>query len=476
MSLQHAAQHLAAQGRGPDRTLVHMSPREVAGLQAIAKAHGGSLTVNPKTGLVEAGFLDSLMPTLLGIGLTALTGGAAAPWMIGAGIGGLQTLRTGSLKEGLLAGMGAYGGAGLASGVASMGAQAGTNAAATEAAAAGEAAATSAGEQAAQQQAANAAMEQAGNQSAAESARLAATAPPTVGQEAMEQSAREYASNAAGNTNELARGINAGVQPANTGFSAATQQVMANPMQAGLQAAANNPSAYVDQMGGGASLAKTGLTALSPAITGAMTPKTPPVPGEEKYTGPLSKYSMSANYQPYEQQQPNPYYQAQYRDYRYAGGGPVEQMSNANAIGENTGFPMANLHQGAYATPWQTPVSQNVVEGTADTGVDRMTGEENRFAAGGVSNLGGYSDGGRMLKGPGDGMSDSIPAQIGGKQPARLADGEFVVPADVVSHLGNGSTDAGAKQLYKMMDRIRQQRTGKKKQAPEVNPGKAMPA
>jgi hypothetical protein len=104
-----------------------------------------------------------------------------------------------------------------------------------------------------------------------------------------------------------------------------------------------------------------------------------------------------------------------------------------------------------------------------------MTGEPT-FAGGGLSDLGSYSDGGRMLKGPGDGMSDSIPAQIGSKQPARLADGEFVVPADVVSHLGNGSTDAGAKQLYKMMDRIRQQRTGKKKQAPEVNPGKAMPA
>jgi hypothetical protein len=67
-------------------------------------------------------------------------------------------------------------------------------------------------------------------------------------------------------------------------------------------------------------------------------------------------------------------------------------------------------------------------------------------------------------------MSDNIPAQIGAKQPARLADGEFVVPADVVSHLGNGSTDAGAKQLYKMMDRIRSARTGNKKQGKEITP------
>jgi hypothetical protein len=80
------------------------------------------------------------------------------------------------------------------------------------------------------------------------------------------------------------------------------------------------------------------------------------------------------------------------------------------------------------------------------------------YAAGGISNLGGYSDGGRLLRGPGDGVSDSIPATIGGRQPARLADGEFVVPARIVSELGNGSTDAGAKKLYAMMDRVQNAR------------------
>ena len=104
-------------------------------------------------------------------------------------------------------------------------------------------------------------------------------------------------------------------------------------------------------------------------------------------------------------------------------------------------------------------------------------GQLGQFAAGGgISDLGGYSDGGRMLKGAGDGMSDSIPATIGGKRPARLADGEFVVPADVVSGLGNGSTDAGAKQLYQMMDRVRQARTGTKKQGKEINAPKHLPA
>jgi hypothetical protein len=105
-----------------------------------------------------------------------------------------------------------------------------------------------------------------------------------------------------------------------------------------------------------------------------------------------------------------------------------------------------------------------------------ISGLMNYAGGGNVSTLGGYSDGGRMLKGPGDGMSDSIPASISGKQPARLADGEFVVPADVVSHLGNGSTDAGAKQLYKMMDKVRAARTGRKSQGKQINPRKYMPA
>jgi hypothetical protein len=129
----------------------------------------------------------------------------------------------------------------------------------------------------------------------------------------------------------------------------------------------------------------------------------------KKYDGPLSKFSFNPDvYQPYEPKPPNPTYRAQY-------------------------------------------------------------------AAGGLSSLGGYSDyagGGRMLKGPGDGMSDDIPATIANKQPARLANEEFVVPADVVSHLGNGSSEAGAKALYKMMDRVRQARTGNKKQGKQINPEK----
>jgi hypothetical protein len=109
-----------------------------------------------------------------------------------------------------------------------------------------------------------------------------------------------------------------------------------------------------------------------------------------------------------------------------------------------------------------------------------------RMAAGGITalaeggyNLGSYSDGGRLLRGPGDGVSDDIPATIGQNQPARLADGEFVVPARIVSELGNGSTEAGARKLYAMMDRVQKSRSktvGKNKVAANSRADKYLPA
>lgn len=108
--------------------------------------------------------------------------------------------------------------------------------------------------------------------------------------------------------------------------------------------------------------------------------------------------------------------------------------------------------------------------------------EEREAAAGGIMqadryNMGGYASGSvpRLLRGPGDGMSDNIPASIDGRQPARLADGEFVVPADVVSHLGNGSTEAGAKKLHKMMTSVRKDRTGNPKQGKQIVAEKYIP-
>ena len=117
--------------------------------------------------------------------------------------------------------------------------------------------------------------------------------------------------------------------------------------------------------------------------------------------------------------------------------------------------------------------------GVQDAAVNPYTGQAQFAMGGGVSDLGGYSDGGRLLRGPGDGVSDSIPAMIGQKQQARLADGEFVVPARIVSELGNGSTEAGARQLYAMMDRVQKARkktVGKDKVATNSRAAKLLPA
>jgi hypothetical protein len=111
--------------------------------------------------------------------------------------------------------------------------------------------------------------------------------------------------------------------------------------------------------------------------------------------------------------------------------------------------------------------------------VNSASGGLMNLAAGGMSNLGGYSDGGRLLRGPGDGVSDSIPASIGDRQPARLADGEFVVPARIVSEIGNGSTEAGARKLYAMMDRVqnaRKKTTGKNQVAANPRAEQYLPA
>ena len=105
-----------------------------------------------------------------------------------------------------------------------------------------------------------------------------------------------------------------------------------------------------------------------------------------------------------------------------------------------------------------------------DTGIDKALAKDSGLRL--LAN-GGYLDGGML---PGDGMSDDVPAMIDGEQEAALSQGEFVIPADVVSHLGNGSSDAGSQKLYQMMDEVRRARTGKKEQGKEINAERYMPS
>jgi hypothetical protein len=144
------------------------------------------------------------------------------------------------------------------------------------------------------------------------------------------------------------------------------------------------------------------------------------------------------------------------------------------------GVPVDNPYYNKDASS-STTKSSTASTDSNDAGGGLAGGGLSALAHGGMSDghLGGYSDGGRLLRGPGDGVSDSIPATIAGKQPARLADGEFVVPARIVSEIGNGSTEAGARKLYAMMDRVQSARSktvGKGRVAKNTRADKYLPA
>jgi hypothetical protein len=248
--LHPIAQAVQSQGRGKDTQLVHMTPNEVQGLHALAKAHGGSLSINPSTGLPEAGFLDSMLPTILGVGLAAATGGTSLafinPTTIGLGIGALQYARTGSLEKGLMAGLGAYGGAGLGTSLMGAGATAasGVTAGVTPGVA-GNIAAKTAGDFAAEK----AFQEAAVNSATDVATRTAAT-----------EAAKNAGTNLAAQQGQIAAGNTFGQNFSNMG--------------GGLKNVFSDPTTFMKNYGGsGMDLAKYGGAALSDPLMNAMTPE-----------------------------------------------------------------------------------------------------------------------------------------------------------------------------------------------------------
>jgi hypothetical protein len=435
-----------------------MTKGEIRGLQGLALAAGGSLSINPDTGLVEASFLKRILPMVAGAGLMMIPG--VGPLAAAGMVGGFETMRTGDIGKGLMAGLGAYGGANLAGSLATAGTNAGLSAATTEAAAAG----TAAGEAALQG-------------SGYEAAKAAGLSDDFI-----RQSAVDYASNAAGTI---------------------PTQTYGQQLSAGLGEITKSPQA-LGQFGK-QNLMNIGMAA-APVLNDALTPKAPTVPGmpeeDPRYAGAPYRYNLSPNFTGYVPNRPNPYYRP--TGLGYAAGGDVMMAEGGSyddePMGDNPGMAAGGIAgYKAGGLKLGEGIARDTDQDTASLGAYDAAKKrlEKQFAAANLKprempksgiaklgqmkamaegGLGSYSDGGRMLKGPGDGMSDDIPAVIGRKQPARLADGEFVVPADVVSHLGNGSTDAGAKKLYSMMDKVRTARTGKKKQAPAVKADKYMPA
>ena len=486
MSLQKLAKHLETAGRNNDSMLVHMSPREVSGLQALARQHGGDLTINPNTGLVEAGFLESVLPTIAGLGLSLIPG--VGPLAAAALVGGGTTVATGSLEKGLMAGLGAYGGAGIGSSLSSAGTAAVPEAVST------------------------------GSTTINAIPNATAGAGPAIPAGATEVSKlNAIAANPAGMTPDVMTGrVVDAVETTSPSF---TSQIGSNfdAMKTGFGNATDSFKAAGDF----ASQNKGNLLASAAPIAYSMANPNSSLFGKDEIKTPEKTKSTQRPYSFSTEQNPEAYantgttaeqvyfdenrftalptYQAKEGGLMaYATGGPVENMSAQNAVGNNSMYPQSQLQTPMYSNPMvQRPMPTNVISSGIDAPTNPYTGEA-RMAEGGLANyngyssggglksyadggynLGSYSDGGRLLKGPGDGVSDSIPASIGDRQPARLADGEFVVPARIVSELGNGSTDAGARKLYTMMDRVQKQRgktTGKGKVAVNSKADKYMPA
>ena len=465
MSLHNLAHHVRAKGRGKDSMLVHMTPREVQGLQALAKAKGGTLTINPETGLPEAGFLEDVLPVVAMAAATYFTAGAAAPMLAGTlgttGAGIVAGAGSGALFGGLGAAMkGGDVGKGALYGGIGGGITGGMGGYDNVFSAAGATPPVD--------------PNLVGPPTPVDPNLVGPPTPGTVPQPNPADVNAKFGAFPEGPPPAPGTPGTPGGPP-----TAEFRQAMVNPPPP-TPSNPNivRPDSTYQSFGPGIGFKKAATLAL-PGIGGAMGEKPDEIPEEDPYK---SRSTLSPNFQGYVPPQPNPYYRAQYTRYAaggglmdaYQAGGPVERMSIANTAMNPQGglYPQGMIDKTQYATPTQRPVSAEMVsEVPAYERSSPML-----MARGGIANLGGYSDGGRMLRGPGDGMSDSIPGVIGGKQPARLADGEFVVPADVVSHLGNGSTDAGARKLYAMMDKIRKARTGKKKQAPAVNTGRFMPA
>jgi hypothetical protein len=693
MSLVHAANHLAAQGRGEDTHLVHMTSKELAAMQKLAESQGKSLTINPKTGLPEAGMLSTVLPMALGA-LAVATGQVEFLPLIAAGVGAADYAITGSLTQGLMAGLGTWSGGNLASGIAEAGAAATANAAAQEG---GNQAAQEFAKQQAVTEATRMTAQETAQQTASDIAKSQISSMPnlTEGQitnmtanltdanaaEAVKNAGMANANmglptvaNAANmSTGELAR---AGLSQGLTSGPAIGNAVMANPYAAagvalplGLAAKKefgpqppNNPvqtqqknpfgMKQIPRDANGSPMFNASMPAqpnpayrptysnyaaspyspIGSASGGLMNDKMMASGGIASYKGSpdygsmvegvgevergiemaTKRKALEAQNRPVEIEPDEP--ELRRLDPASRARKMLEMLSNSSRVRLSKGLPQQNVlgsistdpaqmiaeqrakqaiaqessteaKEGglmamanggvarydfggvamgaakkdsapstfAYTNPQgsmrghiyqpqyvdyaqapsqgiQSPSIQNYesipiptrtatpVQGYAIDPL-RMYGspaykanelaiaeqvaqsEETRRAAdaanaaadsfyhstvanaagglmgyAGGGHLGDYSDGGRLLQGPGDGVSDSIPATIGGKQPARLATGEFVIPARIVSEIGNGSTDAGAKRLYAMMDRIKAKRAKTKNIAADTKAYKHLPA
>jgi hypothetical protein len=535
MATHQLAQGLASLGRHGDSMLMHVSPSEVAGLKAVGAMTGHKLHTNPHTGMPEAfdfgDFFASLLPTAAGFlvggpagaamglkGTAATLAPIAAGMATGAAVAGAKgdDLLTGTLMGGL----GGFGGGNLGSSLGKMGAQGGYQAG--QEVAKGTAQTTAAGLDALDT-AANPFFGSANTMptaltNAGSTAASGAAAPMTYSQGLgqMGRGASELLSPGGYDKFTSPAIGGSGMQLATSIGLPAYSAMQPKPVDTTEEEAKRKAEAnkYVDKITGrlnpyqsspdfGTMLMATGGTVNTNSSsiasggiqdlygTNDQTTGTQNLSKEGYGIGRLNSLAAEGS-------------RAKAADTFYAAGGPIAfaegGSSNIYIPGYNSPSfsqgslggnplltllaqmfakqgllnPQANASTASTSSTPSTPTTIDPLNApgmypqAADDYMATKATDKGTFAL--EAAKGGYLDG------AGDGMSDSIPGTIEGKQPARLADGEFVIPADVVSHLGNGSSKAGSKQLYTMLDRIRKARTGHTKQGKEIKPQKYMPA
>jgi hypothetical protein len=443
------ANRVQDKGRGQDTMLVHMTPKEVGGLQALAMAHGGSLTINPQTGLPEAGFLSSILPMVAGAALAATGVGAPmAALMVGGGYG----LATGSLSKGLMAGLGAFGGAGLGTALSAAGAASATAPALTG------------------------------------TAPGLAQAGAVVPQAAMSAAPGSLQAALPTLSSPISTAASAAAPAAASTFAPAAAPVTFGNMASGIPALGTEAgrTAAMSSLGGGMGALKTVGMAAAPVL-GGMGEEPSNLPIKDQYIRPF-KYKA----RPAAEEDEN---------FRYRTGERGESTAEQRYFGSEF-TPVGVFKAGTEPAYGTYAMGGDIEEGVKNGNIRSYDDEygQDEYAGGGLTafKAGGLQDGGfvvpadvvahlgngstdaglrllaktlraKPIKGNGDGMSDSIPTTIGGKQPARVADGEAYISPEVTKKVGS-------ERLYKMMERIRKAKTGKKRQAPEINTMDYVPA
>jgi hypothetical protein len=491
------AQELQSQGRGEDTMLVHMTPGEVNSLQGLAMAHGGSLTINPQTGLPEAGWLGKLLPMVLGAALAATGVGAPlAAGIVGAG----QFARTGSLKKGLMAGLGAFSGAGMA-GMAGVGGKISSNALGILGDKPGMFGA---------------------NMGLGATIPASQLAPVAVSPDTLGNLANTPVSQMAGPMNVPASGIAGG--PGATSVTLGAPTAAASPMQAAINspefakqfassvgnmpAPAMQGAQFTGNLGSRfAQATRAGLPSGTPGIISKFAPKAALIGATSGISGAMSgRPSGSMGDDGVIDNSYQGPYTAQQRKATFAANTDELLGSSKERRYFDVGMPEVYNMQGQVVQPGSstargTPILQNVLNPNAKKGQNRynqiFTPYMAGYADGGeielsdgafvldartVSELGNGSSnaglealrriGGRPVEGPGDGVSDSVPARIGRDQPARVARDEAIIPAEAVRRIGGGSAKRGADKLYSLMNKAHKaRRTAKRGQDTKVSRG-----